>query len=206
MATGSRAKAWGGKPEIRHQASQRWIVPAILLAASLASGCGYGRIQELGERAGEARSAIEVQLQRRTQLVPALVETLGAYGQANEDAIAAVADTRAALAMAVRGRDLAAMETAHGALSEALDRLMADAGRHALLLSDPGFQLLRSQVESTGEQIEQAASTYNEAVLLYNEYISQFPQVVTAKVVGAEPLRPFRPSSELQESISTSDG
>ncbi|UCF20703.1 MAG: LemA family protein [Gemmatimonadota bacterium] len=169
-----------------------WVV---LLAAGLVSGCGYDRIQELGERAAEARAAIEVQLQRRTELVPALVETVVERGEASEEAITAVVDSRIALAAAVRGDDLAALDSASAFLSGALSRLMSEAEREATLQADPAFQLLRSQLMGTEEQISEAARSYNEAVRLHNDYIARFPQVITAKIVGARPLRQFRSSS-----------
>jgi LemA protein len=164
-----------------------------LLAASLLSGCGYSRIQELGEQAAVARSEIEVQVQRRAELVPVLVETVQRHAAVSEDVIRAVADARARLVRAVRLGDLAAIERGSGELSSALEQLLSIAGGDMDLRTDPGFQLLRSQLEGTEEEISEAGRSYNEAVRLYNDYISNFPQIVTAKVVGAERLQPFEP-------------
>jgi len=164
-----------------------------LLAASLLSGCGYSRIQELGEQAAVARNEIEVQLQRRAELVPVLVETVQRHAAVSEDVIRAVADARARLVRAVRLRDLAAIETGSAELSSVLDQLLSSAGGDLDLRTDPGFQLLRSQLQGTDEQINQAGRRYNEAVRLYNDYIGGFPQIVTAKIVGAERLQLFEP-------------
>lgn len=167
-----------------------------LLAASLLSGCGYSRIQELGEQAAVARSEIEVQLQRRAELVPVLVETVQRHAGVGEDVIRAVADARAGLVRAVRLGDLAAIERGSGELSSVLAQLLSSAGGDMDLRADRGFQLLRSQLEGTEEQISQAGRSYNEAVRLYNDYIGGFPQIVTAKVVGAERLQLFEPFRE----------
>lgn len=170
-----------------------WVA---LLAASLLSGCGYSRIQELGEQAAVARSEIEVQLQRRAELVPVLVETVQRHAGVGEDVIRAVADARAGLVRAVRLGDLAAIERGSGELSSVLAQLLSSAGGDMDLRADRGFQLLRSQLEGTEEQISQAGRSYNEAVRLYNDYIGGFPQIVTAKVVGAERLQLFEPFRE----------
>ena len=167
-----------------------------LLAASLLSGCGYSRIQELGEQAAVARNEIEVQVQRRAGLVPVLVETVQRHAAVSEDVIRAAADARARLVRAVRLGDLAAIERGSGELSSVLEELLRSAGADTDLRTDPGFQLLRSQLEGTEEEIREAGRSYNEAVRLYNDYISRFPQIVTAKVVGAERLQPFEPFQE----------
>jgi LemA protein len=170
-----------------------WVA---LLAASLLSGCGYSRIQELGEQAAVARSEIEVQVQRRAELVPVLVETVQRHAAVSEDVIRAVADARARLVRAVRLGDLAAIERDSGELSSVLEQLLSIAGGDMDLRTDPGFQLLRSQLEATEKEIREAGRSYNEAVRLYNDYISNFPQIVTAKVVGAERLQAFEPFQE----------
>ena len=167
-----------------------------LLAASLLSGCGYSRIQELGEQAAVASSEIEVQVQRRAELVPVLVETVQRRAAVSEDVIRAVADARARLVRAVRLGDLAAIERDSGELSSVLEQLLSIAGGDMDLRTDPGFQLLRSQLEATEKEIREAGRSYNEAVRLYNDYISNFPQIVTAKVVGAERLQAFEPFQE----------
>ncbi len=165
-----------------------------LLAASLLTGCGYGRIQELGEQAAVARNEIEVQLQRRAELVPVLAETVQGYAVVGDDVIVALADARARLVRAVRSRDLAAIERVSAELSSVLEQLLAGAGGAPELRTDPSFQVLRSQLEGTEKQIVRAGRSYNEAVRCYNDYIGGFPQMVTARVVGAQRLEPFEAS------------
>ncbi|UCC72261.1 MAG: LemA family protein [Gemmatimonadota bacterium] len=169
---------------------------AALLATALLSGCGYSRIQELDERAAEARSDIEVQLLRRSEVVPSLVETVERYAEVESSVIEAVADSRVGLVAAVRSADLSAMQSASGALSRALGDLLAAVADYADLQADPGFQRLRSQLEDTRDQIVRAARSYNEAVGSYNEFIAAFPQAVTARVIGAERRQPFGSSEE----------
>lgn len=164
-----------------------------VLAASWLAGCGYSQIQQLDERAGEARSDIEVQLLRRAELVPSLVETVQRYGEPDEAAVGALADSRVELITAVRSQDLSSMESASASLASALGQLLAAAAGLRDLQTDPGFQRLQAELEDTELGIEQAGRSYNEAVSRYNEFIAGFPHILTAKVIGAERREPYGP-------------
>jgi len=168
-------------------------------------GCGYGRIQELDERALEARSDIEIQLLRRAELVPTLVETAQRHAELQPRVVDGIAEARAGLVAAVRSTDLPAMESASASLSDAVSDLLAAVAGLADLQTDPGFQRLLVQLEQTREQIVLAGRSYNEAVRLYNDYIGRFPQVLTAKVIGAEPRPPYG-TAEAAGSAHPADG
>lgn len=169
-----------------------WIVLA--LAATL-GGCGYGRLQRLDEAVLRARSEIEVHLRRRAELVPNLVETIENYQSIGRELLEAVSSARAGLDDAVRESSLAKMEEWSGRLSESLTALEQTATRNPSLERDPAFRLLRSQLEETQEQVMRAGRAYNEAVARYNEFISGFPQLMTAKMIGAGPLERFEPAA-----------
>jgi len=169
---------------------------AALAAASLLGGCGYNHILELDEQAQLARREIEVQLQRRSEMVPSLVETVVGYVAVDGDLVGLIADARARLAGAVRSGELKEMAAANVELCDGLDGLLALAARYSELQADAGFQLLRSQLQETEDQIVKSGRSYNEAVRRYNDYIQAFPQLVTAKVVGAEKLELFGSGGE----------
>lgn len=176
-----------------------------LLAVILLSGCEFQRIKQLEERAQEARSEIEVELQRRAELVPSLLETVQENAVVSETLADRVGEARVRLIEAVRAGDLANMERASEALSEALDGLLATAAGAPDLRGNAGFGLLRSELEGTRQRITTAGDRYNEAARRYNDYISNFPQSLTAKVIGAEKLQIFRGPEE-PVSTSFSDG
>lgn len=180
-------------------------VLAPLIAASALAGCGYSRIHELEQQALEARSEIEIQLLRRAELVPTLVETVQRYAELESTAVEAVADSRVGLVTAVRSTDLSAMESASVSLSGALSELLSAVAGYTDLQADPGFQRLLVQLEGTQEQVVLAGRSYNQRVRLYNEYIGSFPQVLTAKVIGADPRRPFG-AAEPADSAHPADG
>ncbi len=155
------------------------------LAVLLLASCGYDRIQHLEERAEAARAAIEVQLQRRADVVPNLIDVVEGYAAVPDHAIERIAEARADLVAAILDSDLTGMESANDRLSAALDEVLERAGEDADVLADPGFALLRDQLEENRAQVAEAAREYNQAVEQYNSYIGDFPQAMTAKVVGA---------------------
>jgi len=162
------------------------------MLATLLGGCGYGQIQELEERVRSARQEIEIQLQKRAELVPSLLETLQANSAVGDELAGVVADARADLVLAFQSGDLGAIQTANAQLCTGLEAILASAAGDARLQADPAFELLRSQLEETEQQVDRAGREYNDAVRGFNEFIEGFPQLVTARVIGAGKLEPFR--------------
>ncbi len=158
---------------------------AIVAATLVLSGCGYNKIQTLDEQVTAFKSQIEVQLQRRADLVPNLVETVKAFASQELEIFETLANARAALSGAVRGGDLAQMATANAALTGALGRLIAIAEDNPEIQSNENFRMLQDQLEGTENRISVARQDYNSAVREHNAYIRRFPQVLTAKAVGA---------------------
>jgi LemA protein len=151
------------------------------------AGCGYNQIQTLDERINASESQIKVQLQRRADLIPNLVETVKAYAKQEQTIFITVAEARAKLAGAVQGGDLQAMAQANNELTAGLGRLLAIVENYPQLKSNENFRALQDQLEGTENRIAVARQDYNETVNTYNAYIRRFPQVVTAKVLGKKP-------------------
>ena len=154
------------------------------LALSL-SACGYNRIQTLDEQVNGFKAQIEVQLQRRADLVPNLVEVVKGYAAQEQEIFDAVTGARAALSGAVQSGNLADMAAANGTLTGALGRLIAIAEDNPEIKSNENFRMLQDQLEGTENRIAVARQDYNTAVREYNAYIRAFPQVLTAKATGA---------------------
>jgi LemA protein len=163
---------------------------AILLAPLALAGCGYNRIQNLDEQSSAAKQQIEVQLQRRADLVPNLVATVKGYA-AHEDAVfTQVANARAALSGAIRSGDPSQQVAADAQLTGALGRLLAISEAYPQLKADQNFLRLQDELSGTENRIAVSRSDYNAAVRDYNTFIRGFPQVLTAKVTGAK-ARPY---------------
>lgn len=154
-------------------------------------GCGYNQIQQLDETAAQAKQQISVQLQRRADLVPNLVNTVKGYAQHEEAVFTQVAQARAGLAGSIQGGDPQAMAAANSQLTGALGRLLAIAEAYPQLKADQGFLRLQDELAGTENRIATSRNDYNEAVRAYNAYIRTFPQAITAKVTGAKPRTYF---------------
>lgn len=160
-----------------------------VLAAALpfAAGCGYNTIQRYDEQVSAAESHIKVQLQRRADLVPNLVETVKGVAKQELAVFSEVAQARARLAGAVQQGTLDDMAQANAALTAPLGRLLAIVENYPELRSDASFRALQDQLEGTENRIAVARQDYNDFVNRYNGYIRQFPQVLTAKAIGKKP-------------------
>jgi LemA protein len=170
------------------------IAPLLLTVG----GCGYNQIQQYDENAQQAKQQISVQLQRRADLVPNLVNTVKGYAQHEEAVFTQVAQARAGLAGAIQTGDPGQMAAANTQLTGALGRLLAISEAYPQLKADQGFLRLQDELTGTENRIATSRNDYNQAVQSYNAYIRTFPQALTAKVTGAKPRTYFEaaPGSE----------
>ena len=163
--------------------SRTWLALALPLALV---GCGYNRIQALDEQANSARSQIEVQLQRRADLIPNLVSTVKGYAAHEEQVFSEVAQARAGLVGAIQSHDPQQMADANAAATGALGRLLAISEAYPQLKADQGFLKLQDELTGTENRIAVARGDYNKAAQDYNTTIRTFPTALTAKVTGAK--------------------
>lgn len=186
--------------------NRRWC--ALAAAAFLLAGCGYNRIQQLDERVAQTRANIETELLRRNDLIPNLVATVDEAAAFERETFTQVAQARAGLTQASQrvaeavqqdaGTD--ELSRANAALSENL-RLFLNVSVEAYptLRANRNFIALQDELTETENRIAVARRDYNEAVATYNTYIRQFPQAVTARIIGAERHEPF----EAPEGVET---
>jgi LemA protein len=167
------------------------------LAAALAlggTGCGYNRIQQLDETAAQAKQQIEVQLQRRADLIPNLVATVKGYAQQEETIFTRVAEAQRGLVGALGrpgGTDPAELAQANENLSRALVPMITLVQAYPQLQSNQQFLRLQDELTGTENRIAVARTDYNNAVREYNTVIRTFPSAVTAKATGAKPRTYF---------------
>jgi LemA protein len=175
---------------------RRWLVVAL---AVLVSGCGYNSIQTLDEQASSAQSQIEVQLQRRADLIPNLVNTVKGYAAHEEEVFNTVAAARSRLLNSVKSGDPEQMANADQGMTGALGRLLAISENYPNLKADQTFLRLQDELTGTENRIAVARSDYNDAVKSYNAYIRRFPAVLTAKVTGAKQRKYFQATEKATE-------
>ncbi len=180
---------------------RRLALPLLLLLA----GCGYNSIQTLDEQSTAAKSQIEVQLQRRADLIPNLVNTVKGYAQHEEEVFTQVAQARAGLINAVKGGDPQEMANANAGLTAGLGRLLAISEAYPQLKADQSFLRLQDELTGTENRIAVARNDYNQAAQQYNTYIRRFPAVLTAKVIGAKPKTYFEVTNPANREAPTVD-
>lgn len=156
------------------------------LGLLLLSACGYNQIQTLDERANGAKQQIEVQLQRRADLIGNLVETVKGQAKQELEVFTKVAQARSGLLGALQKGNPAEMADANEALTTAMRGLTIAVEAYPQLKSDAAFLKLQDELTGTENRIAVARTDFNEAVQSYNTYIRRFPAVLTAKVTGAK--------------------
>jgi LemA protein len=158
------------------------------------SGCGYNEIQARDENVDARRADIDAELLRRNDLIPNLVATVDEAARFEQETFTQVAEARAGvtqareeMARAVRG-DVPADELsrANAAVTENL-RLFLNVAVEAYpqLTANRSFIGLQDELTETENRIAVARRDYNESVQRYNTFIRQFPQALTARVIGA---------------------
>ena len=180
---------------------RRWL--ALVLPLTLGA-CGYNRIQSLDEQANSAQGQIEVQLQRRAELIPNLVATV--KGLANQElaVFGEVARARGGLLNAVQTKDPEQMAQANAQVTGALGRLLAVAEAYPQLKSDRD-SCTAGRTFRTANRIATSQTDYNGAVQQYNAYIRQFPAVLTAKMTGAKEKKYFQVTNPQNRESPTVD-
>ncbi len=173
-----------------------WIMLAIVLVVGLLLvmyGVGiYNRLVTLKNRFENAFSQIEVQLKRRYDLIPNLVETVRGYMKHEKETLEAVINARNQAVgglkqAAANPGDPAAMQALAGAeqmLSGTLGRLFALAEAYPDLKANQNMAQLTEELTSTENRVAFARQAYNDSVTSYNTYRQTFPPIVFANMFG----------------------
>jgi LemA protein len=174
-----------------------WAALLLLAAALALPGCRrYDELVMKDQTAAEKWSNVEVELQRRSDLVPNLVATVKGSAKHEEDTLAKVTEARSQAAQVkLTAEDLsdpakmAAFEKAQNQLKGALSRLMVVQEQYPDLKANRSFHDLQIQLEGTENRIQRARQEYNAAARDYNATLLQIGGQVVNKVTGT----PFKP-------------
>jgi LemA protein len=158
-----------------------WIaLGAVVLLVIVVVGV-YNALVGRRNQADNAWAQIDVQLKRRRDLVPNLVETVKGYAAHERGTFEAVTRARAAAAGA---QTPAALAQAEGLLSQALGRLFAVAEAYPQLQANENFRDLQAQLQETENRIAISRQVYNDTVLTYNNAIQVVPAAFVAGMFG----------------------
>jgi LemA protein len=166
-----------------------WIIVAVAVALVLGLFVVilYNRLVRLRNRAENAWAQVEVQLKRRHDLIPNLVETVKGYAAHERSAFDSVTEARASAQQAKTVEQQAAAESG---LTAALGRLFAVAEAYPQLRASENFQQLQGELEETEDKIAVARQLYNDAVLSYDNARETVPTSLVAGMLGFQP-RPY---------------
>ena len=167
------------------------VVVLILFLVGIYNGMVRGR-----NRVDEAWSGIDVQLKRRHDLIPNLVESVKGYAAHEAGVFEAVTQARAA-AMSAQGP--AQVAQAEGALSGALGRLFAVAEAYPQLRATENFQLLQGQLSDVEQNIAVSRQVYNDTVLSYDNALETVPTNVIAGLFHFNPREYFQTEDATRE-------
>ena len=168
--------------ELQSVRSSGWKVIALLALSSLLAGCGINTIPTLDEQVKAAWSQVQNQYQRRSDLIPNLVETVKGAARQEQATLTAVIEARAkATSIQVDAstldnpEKLKQFQQAQDGLSGALSRLMVVSERYPDLKANQNFLALQSQLEGTENRIAVSRRDFIQAVQAYNTEIRTFP-------------------------------
>ena len=170
-----------------------FLVLGLLLIAIVISVYYWNRIVVLSNRIDNAWSQIDVQLKRRSDLVPNLVETVKGYMKHEKNAIKMVTKARENMMKATGIKNKAKAE---GELSKALKTIFALAENYPKLRASENFKLLQEQLEGVENKIAYARQFYNDTVLVFNNMITTIPGMWFAGMTGKNKKREFFEATE----------
>jgi LemA protein len=157
------------------------VIIAVLALLAIAVVVLYNRFVRLRNRVDNAWAQIEVQLKRRWDLIPNLVETVKGYAAHERETFQSVTEARSA---AQRAQTPAESAQAEGILSQALGRLFAVAEQYPELQADENFRQLQTEIAETENRIAVSRQVYNDTVLTFNNAIQTVPGVLVAGPFG----------------------
>ncbi len=163
------------------------VLAAVLLFLLLKT---YNALVRMRNTVRNGWSDIDVQLTRRHDLVPNLVESVKGYMAHERETLEEVTRARSQ-AMTATGADLATRAVTEMALGNAVGNLFVKAERYPALKASSQFLLLQEQLTSTENRIAYARQHYNESVRQYNTALAEFPRNLLAGMMGFQPAALF---------------
>ncbi len=168
-----------------------WIVLAVIVVIGLFLVAMYNRLVTLRQRVREAWSDIDVQLKRRYDLIPNLVETVKGYAAHERGTFEAVTQVRANAISAGATGSPEQRAQAENILTGALRSVFAVAEAYPQLQAAQNFRDLQEQLSATEDKIAFARRFYNGNVRDYNTSLQTFPTTVLAGMFGFTPEQYF---------------
>ena len=160
-----------------------WIILGLVVVAAFYAVALYNGLVKNRQMVEEGWSGIDVQLKRRTDLIPNLLETVKGYMSHERETLEAVTNARAA-ATAVANGTPEQRAAAEGQLSSALGRLIATAEAYPDLKANTKFLEFQASLETVVDEIQMSRRYYNGAVRNLNTLVETVPSNIVARLTG----------------------
>jgi len=177
-----------------------WIILIVAAALAIYLIAVFNRLVRARQMANEAWSGIDVQLKRRSDLIPNLVDSVKGYAAHERDVLTKVTELRGA-ARALPIDDVARRAQAEGALSVALGKLMAVAESYPDLKASGNFLSLQQELSALENELQMARRYYNGAVRNQNILVQTFPNNLIAGLLGFAPRDYFEISDDAERAV-----
>ncbi len=170
-----------------------WIILAIVILLVLMIISMYNNLVRLRQKVKNAWSQIDVQLQRRFDLIPNLVETVKGYMKHEEGTLTKIAELRTSWANATSVSEKAELDNQ---LSGTLKTIMAVSESYPELKANQNFSELQEELQNTENKISFSRQFYNDSVTIYNTKLEVVPSNIIASMFHFEPAELFKVDSE----------
>jgi LemA protein len=175
-----------------------WIILGFAVIVAGYVWMTYNSLITLRERIREALSSIDVQLKRRTDLIPNLIETVKGYAKHEKEIFENVTKARSAILSAKTPQEKA---TADNMLEGALKSIFAVAENYPDLKASENFSRMQEDLTDTENKIAYSRQFYNSNVLEYNSKIKSFPAVIVANQFGFKEEQFFEAKEQDREPV-----
>jgi LemA protein len=172
-----------------------WIILGLVALVLIFLVVLYNRLVRLRNATQNSWAQVDVQLKRRHDLIPNLVETVKGYAAHERGTFEAVT---AARTVAQQAQGPAAQAQAENILTQALGKLFAVAEAYPQLRATENFQQLQAQLAETEDKIQVSRQVYNDTVLTYNNAIQTVPANIVAGSFGFKPREFFEVGAEAE--------
>jgi LemA protein len=181
-----------------------FVVIVLILVVSAISG--YNKVVGYSQSTDSKWADVQASYQRRSDLIPNLVQTVQGNANFEKSTLTQIADARASVGRVTISQSqaptdaaqLAEFNKAQGQLGTALSRLLSVTENYPQLRANTAFQGLQAQLEGTENRINVARGDFNQSVQTYNTAIQSFPAALYAGMFGFHPKPYFEATSEAQ--------
>ncbi len=176
-----------------------WIIPIVIVVLLIIYVIAvYNSLVSLRNKVGDQFSQIDVELKRRFDLVPNLIETIKGYTKHEKETFKEVVEARNTYANA---NGMGEQLKADGELTNAINKLFALAEDYPELKANENFMELQNELSEIEQKIVYARGFYNDSVLKLNNKIEMFPSNIIASMFGFKKREYFEASSNERENV-----